>query len=96
MGVVESLELNIDNSGRQELGKNYGLEDGRISCARLRVSGGGGMGTVGGGGGCGVESGVEKEVVDLQHLHAILQELQHLKAILRELQEIIRSNASLA
>ncbi|GKC67249.1 hypothetical protein Tco_1099847, partial [Tanacetum coccineum] len=37
--------------------------DGRILCARVRVSGGGGVGTVGGGGGCGAGSGVEKEVV---------------------------------
>nr|GEU35801.1 vacuolar iron transporter homolog 4-like [Tanacetum cinerariifolium] len=40
---------------------NYGLEDGKISCARVRVSGGGGVGTAGGGGGCGAGSGVEKE-----------------------------------
>nr|GEU71762.1 hypothetical protein [Tanacetum cinerariifolium] len=33
----------------------------RISCACVRVSDGGGVGTVGGGGGCGTESGVEKE-----------------------------------
>ncbi|GJS72906.1 importin subunit alpha-2-like protein, partial [Tanacetum coccineum] len=38
-------------------------EDGRNLCARVRVSGGGGVGTVGGGGGCGAESGVEKDVV---------------------------------
>ncbi|GJY59763.1 hypothetical protein Tco_0459655 [Tanacetum coccineum] len=74
-------------------GKNYGLEDGRISCARLRVSGGGGMGTVGGGGGCGVESGVEKEVVDLQHLHAIPhQKLPHLKAFSGNFKKCICSN----
>nr|GEW72153.1 hypothetical protein [Tanacetum cinerariifolium] len=35
----------------------------RISCARVGVSSGGGVGTVGGGGGCGAGSGVEKEVV---------------------------------
>nr|GEV94952.1 hypothetical protein [Tanacetum cinerariifolium] len=35
----------------------------RISCARVRLSGGGGVGTVGGGGGYGAGSGVEKEVV---------------------------------
>nr|GEZ20545.1 reverse transcriptase domain-containing protein [Tanacetum cinerariifolium] len=35
----------------------------RILCARERVSGGGGVGTVSGGGGCGDGSGVEKEVV---------------------------------
>nr|GEW67575.1 hypothetical protein [Tanacetum cinerariifolium] len=28
---------------------NYGLEDGRISCARVHVSGGGGVGTASGG-----------------------------------------------
>nr|GEX02081.1 hypothetical protein [Tanacetum cinerariifolium] len=44
-------------------GKNYGLEDGRILCARVRMSVGGGVGTVGGGGGCGAGSGMEKEVV---------------------------------
>nr|GEW48770.1 reverse transcriptase [Tanacetum cinerariifolium] len=33
----------------------------RISCARVCVSGGGGVGTVEGGGGCGARSGVEKE-----------------------------------
>ncbi|GJY50755.1 hypothetical protein Tco_0441602 [Tanacetum coccineum] len=32
-------------------------------CARVRVRGSGGVGTIGGGGGCGAESGVEKEVV---------------------------------
>nr|GEU83547.1 hypothetical protein [Tanacetum cinerariifolium] len=38
----------------------------RTWCARVRVSGGGGVGTVGGGGGCGARSGVEKEMVSYE------------------------------